>query len=369
MALTYTASTRLVARALGLSPAQLDGSLRPARMADLDAILAFRRRHIGATIAWDDAAYIPWRYRLGREGAGFGDLWLLQPHDEPLALLGLEDIVCQLDGTDVAGVRSMDLLARADLQGGGVGVWMNQAAFQRHAFVLAMGANQNSAGIVKRLYQPLTDRETRTHPIDLGPFVRRRTQSPLAAAAAAGMGNLAFAALRTWRHLAAAPGLRIEPVRRFDAAVQAAQGAGQAVVRREPGYLNRRLLDNPRCTYRAAAAFVGQLCVGYLAWTMRTHGGEGSELLVADWQASSEAVLGSLLSNAVVQARRDGCVCARVTLQDDTMRRAARRLGFVRFDSSSSAIAGVHAEDPALLARLTAARWSLTDISDDIDGF
>lgn len=367
----YDATTRLVARALALDAARLGAALRPATLADLDTIVAFRAAHLGAAIRWDDAAYLAWRYRLGRERAGFTELWLLQPGDAPLAMLGVEALPFILDGQRLDGARVMDLLARADVQGTGVGAWLNLATFRRHAFALAMGANENSAGIVKRLFQPLPERQTYTHPIDCRPFLRRSVDNAAAGALAGLAGNAAMSAWRTWRRMARPSSLRIEPITRFaaDDVPPPAAAPGQLRLLRSAEHLNRRLFDNPRRRYQAIVVRRGEQTLGHLAWLLDEHSGERPELVLSDWQAASERTLGALLVAAIEHARRTGCSCVRMALQDDSTRRVAKRHGFLRLRQGSSQVVGVHAEDAALQARLVSADWALTDISDDLDGF
>src|SRR5690606_31011585 len=81
---------RLVARSLGLDTAALQDGLQPATLADLPQVLALRREHLPLSSAWDDGAYLRWRYRLGRADAGFGELWRVRARGELLAIIGTE---------------------------------------------------------------------------------------------------------------------------------------------------------------------------------------------------------------------------------------------------------------------------------------
>ena len=165
---------RLVARSLGLGEAALHEGLRAATLDDLPELIALRREHLLPGHEWDDDAYLRWRYRLGREGAGFGELWCLRAHGRVLATIGVEDLPIELDGQALAGAQGDGPAGTAEAQESGLGIWLNQAMLARHGFTLAVGANQNSAGIVRRLFEPLPPRLTFTHPLDLQPFVRRR---------------------------------------------------------------------------------------------------------------------------------------------------------------------------------------------------
>ena len=373
MALTFEASTKLVARSLHVTGAQLQAGLRPATLADLAPVVAFRREHLGTVVDWDDTAYLSWRYRLGRPGCGFGDLWVLHGTDGPLAILGVEELPVRLGDQALVGARVMDLLARADIQETGIGAWLNQAIFREHDFALAMGANQNSTGIVKRLYQPLKSRQTRTHPIDLRPYVTRKVRGPALAATISAAGTVGMGAWRTWRQLSRSSTVRLARIERFDDSLlpQTPAAPQRLHVIRTADYLNRRLLDNPRRSFEAIAAFRGDRAAGYVAWMIDQHGegGDLSELNIVDWQASDAAALGHLLMGTVAQARAGGCACVRLRLQDEATQEVARRHGFLRLNKTASKMVGVHAADATLLATLTAAEWALTDVSDDTDGY
>lgn len=364
---------RVVARNLGVPAAELAGSLRPAAAADLQSVLAFRRDHLHVPIRWDDPAYLRWRYRFGDPGAGFGEMMVLWRHGEPVALLGLETLRCRHAGSEFTGVRGMDLLVRPDLHESGLGTWLNRWMIEHHGFVLAMGANANSIGIVRRLFRPLPARLTYTHPIDLRPFVARRW--PRWGAASAPLWPVVNMALQ-WRHAvrarpAAGAAAELVPLARFADPLPAPDDAGgeRVVVQNGAGHLNRRLLDNPRRPCRALALRRGGRAVGHVAWAEGADAGGHPELHVVDWSAASAQDLGVAFDAVVREARARRCSCVRVVLQDAAEQEVALRTGFLASADEEGRIAGVQSRDEALAARLAAARWALTDLTDDADGF
>ena len=88
-------TTRLVARALGMAPQQLQANLRIATLPDLPAVLNLRSRILANKLDWDDSAYLTWRYRLGANSGGQGDLWVLERQGQLLAVVGTEDLQAQ----------------------------------------------------------------------------------------------------------------------------------------------------------------------------------------------------------------------------------------------------------------------------------
>lgn len=363
---------RLVARNLGMTPDELPQGLRPASAADLSVVLAFRRDHLHVPMRWDDPSYLRWRYRFGDPDAGFGEMMVLWRQGEPVALLGLETLRCRHAGSEFGGVRGMDLLVRPDLHESGLGTWLNRWMIEHHGFVLAMGANANSIGIVRRLFRPLPARLTFTHPIDLRPFVARRW--PRWGAASAPLMPVVNIALQ-WRHamlaLPAAGAAELVPLTRFADPLPAPGDAGgdRVVVQNTADHLNRRLLDNPRRPCRALALRRAGRAVGHVAWAEGADAGGHPELHIVDWSAASPQDLGVAFDAAVREARTRRCSCVRVVLQDAAEREVALRSGFLASADEEGRIAGVQSRDDVLAVRLASARWALTDVTDDADGF
>ncbi len=369
---TYEALTRIAARCIGLSPEGLRQALQPATLAEFDAVVDFRRRFLHVAISWNDADYLRWRYGFGRAGCGIAELWRLRRGDEILAVLGVEPVRCELDGRIYDGARGMDLLVRHDLRETGVGVWLNQTMLEQHEYGLAMGANESSAGIVQRMYRPLSPRLTYTYPLDLRPFIHRRWPgAPLLTSAAATVANMGLSVWRRRPRRPLAAGIRITAATRFfehDIPTQAAL-AGQVRVVRTADYLNRRLVDNPRCRYEVRLAADDRGAVGYLVWAQQPDADGCLEMSVSDWQCDRPQTLAALLQSAVHTAAQLGCSCIRVVVQDEASRKEALSIGFMPSRGDRGKLAGVQSRDADIVERLSRAEWALTDATNDIDGY
>ena len=374
---TYEATTKLVARALGMPPAELAAGFRPAVLADLPEVLALRQGSIASQIRWNDREYLSWRYRLGREGAGLGELWILTRNGQLLGMVGAEEMTCTHHGRRLAGQRTMDILVAPEARNSGLGVWLNQAMFPHAAFTLAVGANRNSIGTVERLFRMLPPRRTWVHPVDFRHYLARRFDSPAVAALAARAGNAVTLCWRGLARLTGESGLTIRPVERFDPRFDAPPdaGAGDSVnveAERRADYLNRRLFDNPRARYQVWEASSHGRPLGWIAWRVARRPDGSAWIHVIDWQAlvpdRRSATLGALLAFTSRQAVREGCTTVAVTLQGDADRGALRRHGYFAQPQDEATVVGLYAE-PALLDQLAAARWSLTDLSVDHDGY
>lgn len=362
---------RLVARSLGLDASALRVGLNPALLADLPDITALRREHLHLGQEWDDSAYLRWRYRFGRSAGGFGELWCLRAGSQLVAIIGVEDLRAELDGQALAGAQVMDLLVRPEAQESGLGIWLNQAMLARHDFTLAVGANPNSSGIVRRMFEPLAPRLTFTHPLDLGPFVRRRWPALAAIPLALRAGNAGLALWRMALRRRAPRDLELHTATQLDPLqpVPALRAPSRVHLHCDSAYLQQRLLGNPRRRLVLRVARRGNAVVGLIAWSMEFDDRGRPELHVIDWHHDREDTLLGLLHGAVREAASQGCSCVRLTMQDSEAQRVAARAGFMPSRDDEGRLCGVQSRDPALATRLAKARWGLTDVSDDSDGF
>jgi len=361
---------RLVARALGLDEAALQAGLAPLTLAELPEALALRRAHLSLSGRWDDEAYLRWRYRLGRTDAGFGELWGVRVRNELWAIIGVEELSAELDGEPgIAGAQVMDLLVRPEAQDAGLGIWLNQAMLARHGFTLAVGANPNSAGIVRRLFLPLAPRLTFTHPLDLTPFVRRRWPALARLPLAMRLANTGLGLRRLVLRLRCPQGLQLQRAETLPAMQPQPQDRHGVHLRRSSAVLQQRLLANPRRPLALRLAWRGADLAGFIAWSTETDDHGRPELHLVHWACDTEATLLALLHEALREAAAQRCSCVRLLLQDSGARATLQRAGFLPSAQDEGRPCGVQSSDAALAQRLAQARWRLTNLSDDGDGY
>jgi hypothetical protein len=366
----FATTTRLVSRALGISADALLAGFRCAHDAEVDAIVEFRQTNFGDEIPPHDAAYLRWRYRLGRTDRGIGELWVLYRDAELLGIIGVEHVVCTRANMRWRGGRTMDILVKKSLQESGLGVWLSQAIFREHEFTLAIGGNENSSGTVKRLFRALPPMQEFIQPIDTAKFFSQRLGRGMWALLASAFANRVLRAYRLMDAISFAGKISIQPITHF-AVEPAAADADKCVIQRNAAYLNYRLFENPRVRYTAAGAYRAGELVGYVAWRTVTNKGGERWLHVIDWQAWSalrEAALLALLAHIGRVANAADCRYALLVQSIGGHPRVLRRAGFWGPRAGYEKIVGVHAEDQATLDTLANATWFLTDITDDNDG-
>jgi hypothetical protein len=372
---SFDSTTKLVARALGVAPAELLATLRPAVLDDLPAVLSLRQLEFGPDITWDDRAYLSWRYRLGRADCGLGDLWVVNHNGVLLGMIGTEDMVCMHGGRRFAGLRAMDILVDPRAKNSGLGVWLNQALFRRGEFTLVVGSNPNSIGIMKRLYRLLPSGSSYYRYVDLRRYLQWRFGKGAVAWLGAHVGKLimrAWRLLAQWRYSGA---VAIQPIHRFDESVnalmaKASTDPNEIVVERSGSYLNRRLFDNPRARYHAWGAYRDGEWLGYIASRIVRRDDGESWMHVMDVVVNAQhrtSTLDALVAFVSRQAELGHCSFIRIMLQGTNGRDALRRHGFL--GPKGDHVITVHAEDPSLLEELCSSQWRLTELSFDRDGY
>lgn len=268
-------TSKVLARALKVTPEDLLSSFRLATLADLPQILGLRAQVLGADITWDDEAYLLWRYRFGREGLRGGDCLVVVLNGQLLGLIGTEDITLRWADTAVSGIRVMDILIQPELSGIGLGVWISQVLQARHALVLAVGANPNSKGLVTRIFDVLPNRRVWVCPIRLDQFLAKRLPHAALAWPGARLGNAVMWGVRAWGVGPGRQGVAVEQVKTLpedlDALLRKAVGPGLVDVVRSRERLAWRL-DTPRSRFEVWLARRQGELVGLMVTRRDAHG-------------------------------------------------------------------------------------------------
>lgn len=330
-------TTRLVARALAMSPAELMASLRPATLDDLPGMLALRARVLGDQLGWDDQAYLSWRYRLGRAGQGGGDCWLLARHGDILGMVGTQDLALRCGPLACQALSLMDIMIQPELEGVGLGAWLNLALQEQAEATLAIGSNPHSIGMVNRLFDVLPNRRTHVHPVRLGHFIKTRLPAPLRSGA---IVSAAENLIRAANALLLAPwaiGLNVRPLTEpgeleaLDTLQQRQAATSLVHDERTPGQWRWRLIDNPRTPCQLWGAWSKDGLEACMATCLTPLDGQRQALVVADTlvplpsgKRALRALLWKVLQHAY-QAEADYVV---ITTYRQDLEQELRRLGF-----------------------------------------
>jgi len=365
---------RFVSRALGCTPEALGASLRPARVDELAGVLELRRQVIGAELVWDDEAYLCWRYQFGLHGEALATCWVCTLGDRLLGMIGVEQV--RLIAGDQASDAhvTMDIMVCPELAGVGLGVWINQAIYQRLGCVLAVGSNPKSRGVIARAFEPLPDRRSYTHPLHFGHFMAKRLSQGWLASASSRLAAGAMILFRVVALRLASASTQVVRAEQLGGEVtdllSRAQRVGRVEVLRTKEGLARRLLHNPRSTSEVWLAHRAGRTVGLMAVRRTRLDAQRHALQIMDVvldPAQEETALRALLARVTARGFRNGAEYVSVTLYDPDLEARFARLLFRQqhhpFETMAWSCPDGAFKD-AIMARTS---WSLMDIHTDRD--
>lgn len=373
-ALPIEKTARLVARALGCTPQDLAAGLRPARADELPAVLGLRKQVIGDGLNWDDEAYLRWRYQFGTPGAGLATCWVCTQGDRLLGMIGVEPVHLQAGEQACDAHVTMDIMVRPELDGIGLGVWVNQAICERLGCVLAVGSNPNSRGVIARTFEPLPDRRSHAHPLNFGHFMAKRLSHGWLAALASWAATTAMVLFRLTTLWLASSTVHVEQAQELGPEVasllERAQRTRRVEVARSVKGLSQRLLHNPRSPAQVWLARRAGEVVGLMA-VRRTQVDAGRHALqimdvVLD-RHHEDVVLRALLARVAARGFREGAEYLSVTLYDPELEARFSRLFFRHQPHPYETMAWSCPEGEFKEAVKARAAWSLMDIHTDRD--
>jgi hypothetical protein len=294
-----------VSQALGCAADRLEHAFRPAERADLPAILALRRS-VHRNMWWDDEAFVRWRYFHRTVEDGTVPYWVFAPEREILGACGLEPVVLFVDGRPTHAIRTMDIMVRPDIDGRGLGAFMNLALFKKFPITMVTGSNASSHQLLSRLFQHALDLTFWRVVIETRELINERLGvRPLSALIGAGADIVMAMARR--RHSGEIAGLHIAEIARFESDVTALSTAsacpGRVIVQRSAEYLNWRFIDNPRCRYRVLGAYRGGGLIGYVVTRMNlARPNPRREAEIVDWLVAGHLTDGAPVLAALIGA-------------------------------------------------------------------
>ena len=365
-----------IGRVLGLSDEELAGACRPARESEIDAILALRRSVL-TSIWWNDEAFVRWRYFPGPVADGDVPYWVFVKRGEIVAACGLEPVTLVIDGMAKPAVRTLDIMVRPDLDGLGLGAFMNLALFRRFPIALVTGSNERSHSLLTRMFHHTADLRFWKLPLRARAVLDAKVNLGAAGALVALPVDAMLAVQRAISKPAVPSGITIRQMDRFDERVDALskryERAGRLIVRRSHPYLNWRFVRNPRCEYRILGAFAGDRLDGYLVTRFnRARPNARGEGDIVDWltapdAGSGDALLTALMHSGVEHLRQQGAGIVTCAVASPDPSAAIEAAGF-RARPAERLPYFVRASDPAVHERLTIGRdWFITRGDFDVE--
>lgn len=372
---SFAKTSTLVARALGLTPQALKDSFRPARLADLPGVLELRRRVIGENLHWDDSRYLQWRYDFEGRADGRGECLVVAADGKVHGMIGAEKITLACGAERIDALSLMDIMVQPELDGSGLGIWLNMAVFEAHPVVIEIGANPNSLGLINRLFHRLPDRKVYVAPLSFSRFLANRLHVPPLADLVALPANGAAMLWRALTHRPKPSRWYFHDITRFDAAVdrlfESRWAPEEVTFVRDSRYLNWRLFRNPRAQYKVFGAWENGDLVCYAAYqsSLRSDGLRAVSLV--DWLVDERYGLEgfkAVVRETVRRAWKERADIVTVTPLHERSERSLFSLGFLGQSSEFNTV-GVRCADAARWPRLyDGASWFLTEVNTDRDG-
>ncbi len=357
-----------VSQTFGVSTEELERAYRPAVESDLPRILGFRRT-VSQDMWWDDEAFVRWRYFGRRTTDGSIPYWVFDLGGEIIGACGLEPVMLVVDGNPVHAVRTMDIMVSPDVDGRGLGTFMNLMLFRQFPVTLVTGSNASSHQLLTRMFHHTLDLVFWKTLIASREVIEQRFKAgPVSGVIAAG-ADLVLSMIRRRRRRPPPPGIEVKQMSRFDAQVDTLshvfEQPGRIIVRRNAEYLNWRFVENARCRYRLFGAFAGETLKGYVVTRLNLnrpnprHEGE-----IVDWLAQGasgpNSPLPALLTAAVDDLVSTGAGFVTCAAHGAEIEAAADSSGF-RFREGQRIPFFVRASSATLHRRLSSAPgWFVT---------
>jgi hypothetical protein len=373
----FEKTSRLIARALGLKPAQLHASFRPATLAELPHILSIRHDLLGTELRWDDTAYLTWRYRFGHASLGRGECWVLVRDEQVLGMVGTEELSVNYHGRSIPTISVMDIAMHPHFEGIGLGPWMAMSLCHQFACVVAVGSNPKSRGIVSKIFTRQADRRCYAHLISTRTLLARRIAAPRLGQA---LSRVLDTGLKLWRALCLfkpPTSLKIQAITQFEPSHQEFLDQScdphHPTLARTTAALNWRLFEISRTPHSVWGAFEHGELVGLIA----THHGQsnaaGKFLTIEDCAIVASATLEAstirlaLLTHAIQHAVQTQCERVSIIASHNPTEASLRRLGFIKHPNDFETFS-VSTTDPALTRAIEAkVPWHLQGIHTDRD--
>jgi hypothetical protein len=267
-------STKVLAKRLGYDSEQMLAGFIPAGIEDLEHIISWRTENMPEQPSQDDHGYLRWRYNFGdsiNPGNSKSYLWLLKIDGQILAMMGAQHHILHADGKlhDIA--YPLDLLVRKDLNGSGLGAWINLAMQDKYPVLLVIGGGtRESAGLIRRMFHAMPNRKTWKLPLSAEGTLRRLLgNKPLARALSTIADPLLSLRRRLHSELRPYKGIRFEAVNHFPDTVGSLSRqwpAEDIYLDRSASFLNWRFMENPGIDYHALLFYRDDQMIGYVVY-------------------------------------------------------------------------------------------------------
>jgi len=151
----YNKITKVLAASLDLSVEELVRCYNRATVADMAALCELMCLGFGV-VEKLSPEIIAWRYFNFSKNVS--DIFVMRYQGQLIGAVGAEPIIVKVGDKEYQGVRAADIVVHPEHGKRGIGAWMNLHLQHTFPIVMAMGSNEKSDTMVRRLFQPMNCR-------------------------------------------------------------------------------------------------------------------------------------------------------------------------------------------------------------------
>jgi len=288
--LTIDKIQTVISRLVGVEASQLSNCFYPAQSKHISEIVKMRQRILSETSIEDDTRYIQWRYNFNpytstENALDETRMWVFEINNEILSVVGVHAINLHCQENEINAIATMDLLAQEKHEGKGLGVWINLKLQSFNRPVVAMGSNENSVGMVTKLYQAMPHRKIYrkilTSPIYFSKKIGSKRLGKIASYAYQAYLKLTLTlALLAWKKT-----FEFKQISRFETRdSQTIENIcmGEISVKRTIHSLNWRIFDFPKEDALVYGIYSNNVLLAYIALLLNKSG-SASTATIIDW--------------------------------------------------------------------------------------
>jgi hypothetical protein len=147
--------SKVLAKSLGIAAEELMQSYDRAVAAEIADVCDLMHLGFGAA---DNVSkeVIAWRYFDSSHNSS--DIFVLRYQGKLIGAIGAEPIKVKVGDNEYDGIIASDIVVHPEHMKRGIGAWMNLYLQEKFPIVIAMGSNENSDTMVRRLFKPMNCR-------------------------------------------------------------------------------------------------------------------------------------------------------------------------------------------------------------------
>jgi hypothetical protein len=278
-----------------------------------------------------DKEIVLWRYFNFSQNVS--DIFILRVNGEIIAAVGAEPIDVSIHGQVYKGVRTGDIVVHPDHMKRGVGGWMNLYMQHHYPVVMAMGANESSYSMVRRMFKPMFCRQHYKLLFSSFDYLSNKGWPKILAILADKIVWQPFCCLWLLGSRGFGPEYRCELSDNTDIlkpffSKQTALVAGSKCVLRSYDYFTWRYSYNPKSSFKYVCIFRGDEPVGFAVVKVDgiKHLGEA---VLMDWYMAPDHKNGNnlfkLFAEVIGFVKREGCHSLSAMTSDDMSAKALKK--------------------------------------------